>query len=163
LPRTEQEMDDYIAGLTNQISAKLKQLGGGPGPKTDSEEEELLKKLMYTCSPKIVPALLRTMYGTLTEPASYGFWENEALLFYVPRTEEVRKAIIDTVTRHNAANQSFLLLQYGFPREELKPLIENLLAPGNSNNWAAGASLATKYGDDAFTARLIALTSEGDT
>ena len=48
LPRTEAEMHDYIQELTNNA-----------GPSGMSED--LVKKLMYTCSPEIVPILLKVM------------------------------------------------------------------------------------------------------
>jgi hypothetical protein len=97
LPRTAQEMDAYISDLTNQIaSLSPKQIfpygpystgSIGPTPQMD----ELLEKLTYTCDPKIVPALLNTMYL----PGHGGFWESEAILDYVPRSEEIRKALRD--------------------------------------------------------------------
>jgi HEAT repeat protein len=49
--------------------------------------------------------------------------------------------------------------QYGFTKEEMKPLIERLLGKNNPEDWSAGVELAAQYGDDAFTARLIAIAT----
>ena len=46
---------------------------------------------------------------------------------------------------------------YGFTKEEMKPIIERALAPDNEPEWAAGAGLAQRFGDDAFTERLVAI------
>jgi hypothetical protein len=115
--------------------------------------DQLLEKLTYTCDPQIVPTLLNTMYL----PGHGGFWESEALTFYVPHAEEVGKAIIATATvRGLAPNMEFVISQYGFTNKgEIEPLIEHLLATNNPDGWAGGAELAANYSDDAFTPRLI--------
>jgi hypothetical protein len=124
---------------------------------TDPMLGNLVIKLMYTCSPKIVPTLLNTMY----EPASGGFWESEALLFYVPRSDETKQAIIAVAVKRGLANgMQYVLSGYGCKSEELHPLIERSLAPENPQSWTAGALAAQQYADDAFTPRLIALATE---
>jgi HEAT repeat protein len=50
-----------------------------------------------------------------------------------------------------------LLRDFGFTKEEMKPIIERALAPENEQEWAAGAGLAQQFGDDAFTERLVAI------
>ena len=162
LPRTEAEMDAYISDLTNQIaSLSPKQIfpygpyspgSTGPTPELDG----LLEKLAYTCNPKIVPTLLNTLYLS----GHGGFRESQAILAYIPRSEEIRKALIETVTKRGLGPNgtiSYLLRDYGFTKEELKPIIERALAPDNEQEWAAGAGLAQRFGDDAFTERLVAI------
>ena len=65
LPRTKEEMEDYIHGLSNQIAARLAipadKKDRAPGL-PDPDLERLLLKIAYTCSPEIVPTLIRTMY-----------------------------------------------------------------------------------------------------
>ena len=161
-PRTPQEMDAYISDLTNQIASLTpKQMfpygpysPGSTGP--TPELDELLEKLAYTCNPKIVPTVLDTMYL----PGHGGFWESQAILAYVPRSDEIRKALIETAAKHGLGPNgtiSYFLRDYGCTKEEMKPIIERALAPDNEQEWAAGAGLAQQFGDDAFTERLVAI------
>jgi hypothetical protein len=152
-PRTGGEMDAYIAGLTNQMSA----LAPGKDDSYQGQMDSLVRKLMFTCSPAAVPALLNAMY----QP-SQGFWESEALLFYVPRTEEVKQAVIATASNRGLANgMQQVLSAYGCTnREELMPIIARSLAPDSTNSWNAGALMAQQYADDSYTPRLIALATE---
>jgi hypothetical protein len=89
-----------------------------------------------------------------------GFWEHEAITFYVPHTEETKRAILAAATagglERNWALVS-LLREYDFTAEELKPLIERALAPDNEAGWAVGAQLAAKFTNDAFIPRLAAI------
>jgi len=157
LPRTQDEMHDYIQGLTNQVMAWM---AANPG-KTKPHLDELVMKLMYTRSPEIVPTLLRTTYELGGEPGE-GYWEHEALLYYVPRSEEIWKAITAAAASHPfVLNTEGLLQDYGFKSEDLKPVIERALAADNAGAWASGALLAgNAYYDDAFTARLIAIATD---
>ena len=159
-PRTPQEMDAYIGDLTNQLEAKLT---GNLNPVANESRppdpaiNELVTKLMFTCSPKIVPSLLKSAsdYGS-----GGGFWEHEAITFYVPQSEETKQAILAAATARGLERNwtlASLLREYGFTGEELKPLIERALAPDNEAGWAVGAQLAAKFGDDAFTPRLMAI------
>ena len=160
LPRTAQEMDAYIADLTNQLEAKLT---GKVNPvenqsrPADPAINELVTKLMFTCNPKIVPSLLKSMcdYGS-----GGGFWEQEAITFYVPHSEETRQAIFAAANAWGLGRNWSLvsvLREYDFTKEELNPLIERALAPDNEPGWAPGADLATRFPDDAFTERLVVI------
>ena len=158
--RTPQEMDAYIGDLTNQLEAKLT---GRPNPVAnesrppDEAVNELVTKLMFTCSPKIVPSLLKSAadYGS-----GGGFWEHEAITFYVPHSEETKQAILAAANARGLERNwtlASLLREYDFTGEQLKPLIERALAADNEAGWAVGAQLAAKFGDDAFTPRLAAI------
>ena len=161
LPRTPQEMSGYISELTNRIAALPR--GGdyhgqiGPTPELDN----LVMKLMFTCSPKKVPTLLDCMY----RPGHSGFWECEALLYYVPRSSELKQTILaKAAERGLASNMQNLLSTYGCSAEEMHPLIERSLAPDNAQSWTCGALAAQQYASDAFTPRLVALaTAPGST
>jgi hypothetical protein len=163
-PRTEKEMDEYIGNLTNQIaSLSPKQIypygpypSGSTGP--TPELDDLLMKLTFTCNPKIIPTLLDTVY----KPGHGGFWESEAILDYVPRSEKIRKDLIEAAAKRGlGANWtiSYLLKDYGCTKEEIKPIIERALMPENEQDWSAGAGLAQQFSDDDFTTRLIAIAT----
>jgi ankyrin repeat protein len=159
LPRTPEEMDAYINDMTNQLDAKLTgKSNSGQSRPPDQALNDLIMKLMFTCSPKIVPSLLQSIYDSGTG----GFWESEALRFYVPHSPETKKVLIGTATKRGLGPNvtiSYLLRNYGFTKEELKPLIAQALAPDNEQEWAAGAGLAQQFGDDDFTQRLIAIAT----
>ena len=172
LPRSPKEMDDYIAGLTNQLMAQLAKGQPKRGQPPNAASTELVMKLMYSCSPKIVPALLQTMHeagpvintdGTTSISGNEGFYVNEALLYYVPHSEEVGEAIVEAATRNGTiGNLESLLQQYEFDKAKLKPLIERALAAENDNlgEWRNAAGLATSaYYDNSFAARLIAIAT----
>jgi hypothetical protein len=155
LPRTPQEMADYIKDVTNQIAT----LPAGHDSHGKKELDALVMKLMFTCSPRIVPTLLKTMYEY--EPGYGGFWESEALLFYVPRSDETKQAMIATAAKRGLAEgMQHVLTEYGCRSEELEPLIERSLAAENPQSWAAGALAAQQYANDVFTPRLIAVATE---
>jgi hypothetical protein len=165
-PRTEREMDDYISGISNQIAAipPVRFIASTQMPEnvrvtnsvTDPGLGTLVIKLMYTCSPKIVPVLL----NTIAEPASGGFWEHEAILFYVPHSEETKKAILAAASARESERNWCLapvLREYDFTKDELKPLIERALASDDKLSWGIGAELAGKYWDETFIERLAAI------
>ena len=152
-PRGEIEMVEYITGLSNQMAA----LTSSQDYRRQNQMDELVKQLAFTCSPAAVPTLLNAMY----QP-SQGFWESEALLFYVPRTENVKQAVIATALNRGLANgMQQIISYYGCTnREELMPIIARSLAPDSTNTWQAGALMAQQYANDSYTPRLIALATE---
>ncbi len=160
-PRTLAEMDAYVSGLLSEL-AKATSEGGSP-------PEELVQKLMYTGSPKILPGLLDSMYAS----KSGAFWQSEAILCYVPVSPEIRKLLLEAaVKRGLAPNLDYILSRYGagpgpddwmksvVTPEEIWPAIARSLAEDNPERWDAGALAAQRYGNDAFTARLIALAEQ---
>jgi ankyrin repeat protein len=159
-PRTPQEMDAYISDLTNQLESKLT---GNLNPVANESRppdpaiNELVTKLMFTCNPKIVPCLLNSMcdYGS-----GGGFWEHEAIMYYVPHSEETKQAILAAANAWGLGRNwslASLLREFDFGKKEMKPLIERALAPDNEPGWAPGADLARQFPDDEFTARLVAI------
>jgi hypothetical protein len=130
----------------------------------DPELEALLFKLAYTCSPEIVPTLIRTTYEAGPGIGDFGHYEREALLYYVPRTEEIRQTISAAIARYGSiGNMEYLLQDYGFNHEELKAIIERALASDNPGDWQAAARLATYSNyDEAFTTRLTAIASSSN-
>jgi len=162
-PRSEAELDDYIQSLTNQL-ASLPPAWKPPGEIKKGtqwahpELDALVMKLAFTGSPKVVPALLHTLY----EPGNSGFWEIQALMNYLPRSPEIGRAIIATASERGLDESrgiQYLLLDYGVPKDELKPLIGRALAADRPQDWAAGARLASRFSDDDFNPRLIAIAA----
>ena len=154
LPRTKQEMDDYIQDLSDQVAARLEMQA--KEKVADPVLEELSVKLTYTCSPEAVPALLRIM-------CEAGFWvaEDDAIVSHIPHTQETRQAILEAVTRRGLSFGMRQLLQdYDFTNQALKPVIERALGVLNPGEWQMGAMLASRYYDDAFTPRLIAIAND---
>ncbi len=148
LPRTPQEMDDYISDLTRKITTLP--------PGSDPALDDLAKQLMYTCSPKAVPTLLECMYL----PGYSCFWEAEGLLFYIPRSSETKRIVLDMATKRGlGSNMGYVLEQYGCTDEEMRPIIERSLATNNPQAWPEGARAAQTHPNDSFTPRLIALAT----
>ena len=165
--RTAEEMHAYISDLTNQIAAipparfvtstRMPENVLVTNSAFDHRLASLVERLAYTCSPKIVPSLLEAMYN----PASSGFWEAEAFLYYVPRSEETKRAIIATAQERGLAEgMEYVLVNYGCSEEEMRASIELSLRPDNPRTWSAGAMAAQSHPDDAFTPRLIAVATD---
>ena len=144
-PRSEEGMLAYVKQLDEQRKSTPTQ-----------SHDAIVTLLMYTCHPSIVPILLETFY----EPRS-GFWETEAFLYYLPRNEQTKQAIVDTARKRGlASGMCFLLNQYGCTAQEMTPLVERSLAPDNRLAWVSGALAAQQYADDALTPRLIAMATD---
>jgi hypothetical protein len=170
-PRTKEEMDDYVQGLTNQIMARLANPIGANQRSLIGDETlvERLKELMYTGRPEMVPTLISNLCEAGGDSYESGgefrggmerLLATEGLLYYAPHTEQTSQAILQTADR-NGLNTAMagLLCAYGFKNEQMKPLIERALSARNPGEWPGGAELATTYYDDAFTTRLIAIAS----
>ena len=155
LPRSPEEMAAYVADLTNQIAAHFPVAAA-----TRPELEKLLDKLMYTCQPASVPTFLRVA-STGRLP---GFSVNQALLYYVPKTEATRQAILQAVTSEGLkGNYEALVAGYGFSSEEIRPIIQRALDPSNPSEWLDGARLAGVYYDESFVPRLIVIANDPQT
>ena len=89
LPRSEQEMADYISTLDHQVAERLALQAGKTAKSYDARLHELAVKLMSTGRPEIVPSLFRI----LEESGQEGNCLHEALVYYVPRTESIRRAL----------------------------------------------------------------------
>jgi len=162
-PRSKKEMDDYIGDLTNQVAARLA-IKAAQAQFDDSVLDELLLKLMYTCNPKIIPTLVRIMDEAGPHSGDWGWFGREALLCYVPKTEESWQSILQEASRHALTwHMEELLAEYNFNGAEMKPIIERALAPDKMDEWRFGAMLAaSSFYDDAFTPRLIAIATDSN-
>ena len=144
-PRTDHEMAAYI----DELSAKLRAL------ERNDDRPVLVQRLMYTCDARIIPALIESMY----EPPG-GFWETEALLYYLDERERdgIKSVIVRSATRRGLADgMQSVLHRLGLTPGEMLPLVERSLAPDNPKAWRPGALAAQVHWDDRFTPRLSAL------
>lgn len=145
-PRTPEEMRAYISGLQRRLEAAAK----------PEEQRKVVEQLAYSCSPEIVPILLDSWY----RPEA-GFFESQALIFYVPWSEEIKRQIMAVAARRGLADgMQNVLDRYGISSEEMFPLIERSLAEDNPSAWPYGALAAQIYAHDALTPRLIALATD---
>ena len=158
LPRTQQEMADYINGLTNQVAAQFAPAKGSSA----GVSPDLVMRLMYTGSPKIVPALLQVLVQTNTPRGNAQFWATAALADYVPHNREFQAAILGAAGSYglNDTGLDQLLLGEGFDPPLVKPILARALAADNPGGWRAGVWLALRYYDDALTPRLISIAED---
>ena len=177
LPRSEAEMQAYIKDLTNAIEPHIgTQVSSIPAPpppglgQARAEKEELnrlVAKLTYTGSPQVVPFLLRTMNASgAGSHCDDSYWEIEGITHQIPHTKETTQAIIEAAMKPRIGGKLApcnsiicLLAEYGDIREEITPLIEQLLAPDQPQAWSEGVLLARVYSSGTFTTRLIAIAN----
>lgn len=144
-PRTDEETAAYVDKLSADLAATADR----------GQKDSLVRRLMYTRSPRILPAVLDSMYS------QGGFWESEALVCFLPRTPEARRAILDAAAGRGLAREMLPVLGvYAVTGDELRPAIERSLAPDNPSAWASGAQAAAIFPNDAFTARLVAIATD---
>jgi len=121
----------------------------------------VVRKLMYTCDRRIVPALIETMYQSDPAQDDAGYWAGEALHYHLPDDQAVGDALWHAAANRGLAVGMFWTLkQRGFTREQIRPLIEVSLSPDHRVAWSEGALAAQEYADDRFTPRLIAIAKD---
>ena len=149
-PRTDDEMAAYVKDLSTQLA--VTSVGG--------DRAAVVRKLMYTCDRRIVPALVEAMYKS--DAASY--WAVEAFKYYLPDDQEIYAAFLGaSLNRGLAVGMLRILKHRGLPSEQIKPLIEVSLSPEHPDAWRHGALAAQQYADDRFTTRLIAIATDPKT
>ena len=131
LPRTDLEMNAYIGSLTNQLT--------GTDGMDSRQRDSILMKLAFTCSPNIVPFMLKEMYAS-----DNNFWATEALVVYVPHSDATRKEIVETALQHGLAEgMDYVLNQYGCTAEERQAILKRSLAEATMH--LAGGDIAEIY------------------
>ena len=121
LPRTESEMDAYIRSLEKKLTA------------TDAADEvhraPILMKLAFTCSPKIVPIMLKAMYAS-----NNNYWPAQALGVYVPHTVATRQAIVGMAFQRGLAeDMEYVLHQYGCTEGERQAILKRSLTEATTH------------------------------
>jgi hypothetical protein len=146
LPRSDDEMGRYIDELAAQL-----QRG------TESEQHQLIRRLMYTADRRAVKPLLEVS----SQDNNTAFWIGEGFSYYLPRDSDVLAEAFRTIRRTGFSPSSLRILeQLEAPPEMIQQLIgESLLRPGGASEEATSA--AQRYPDDRFTAQLIQLAASG--
>ncbi|MBT3291644.1 MAG: hypothetical protein HN380_30145, partial [Victivallales bacterium] len=145
-PRTEQEMGAHVERLCARLATVR-----------DPLRAALVRKLMYTCDRRAIPALLDAMQRA--DAASY--WAGEAFNHYLPKTPEVDRALLAAAATRGLARGMFQVLkQRGVTREQITPVIDVSLSPDHPAAWGEGVLAAQQYADDRFTPRLIAIATD---
>ena len=150
-PRTDEEMAAHVQALTDQLATT----------RDGHTRAARVRKLMYTCDRRIVPALIETMYQSDPAQDDAGYWAGEALHYHLPDDQAVGDALWHAAANRGLAVGMFWTLkQRGFTREQIRPLIEVSLSPDHRVAWSEGALAAQEYADDRFTPRLIAIAKD---
>ena len=125
------------------------------------KRKEILKKMMYTCDKRIVPALIDLMYKNFTE--SEVFWAKEAFRFYLPKDPEIKKTVLGTAKKRGLApGMQSVLENYDCGEDELKDVISTSLASTNPYVMGAGVIAAQEHPHDEYTPRLISIATNPD-
>lgn len=161
-PRTDDEMGAYIQGLADELRA-----AGAPGsdPRHDGERarNDLIRRLMYTRDPRIVPAVIDAMYaGRVFPPAARTAFEAS----YLPHRESAKAALLEAAGRRGLrdSQMAIILRNLGATEQELSPVIARSLAADSPGTWHGGAGAAMGSADpDPFVERLVAIARDRTT
>ncbi len=160
-PRVDKEMADYIKGLSKKLKG-IKIPKTGMTRKAWKEIVATVKKLMYTCDPRIVPTLIDTIY----KYQHTDFWMIEAFLYYLPREPEIKKVIVEMAKKRGLVRgmggMQYLLEELDCNEEEFKEIIRISLTSENPDIQSGGAGAAQRYPDDSYTPRLITIATDAN-
>lgn len=141
LPRSDEEMAAHVADLSEKLALS----------QDDDVRDDLAEKLVYTCDPRAVPAIIEMFYGS----GNARFWASVGIHYYIPAGQEVTDALIAAATARGLGNGMLHAIERLGSPEEIKSLISISLAPEHPAAWAEGARGAQNHPDDAFMPRLI--------
>jgi len=150
LPRTDAEMATYIEHLKKQLANTTE----------DEKYQRLVKKLLYTCDPRIAPILIDEIYKSTAGI----FWGFEGFVCYLPKDKKTDLLLLDAVKKQGLRYSLLGILEVrGINKKEIKPLIEISLSPEHPDAWLSGAFAAQRYPDESFVPRLIAIATDPKT
>jgi len=158
-PRSDEGMGDYIKELSGRLRT-IQVPDTGMTRKAWEIIESGVRKLGYTGDPRIVPALLETVYKY---PHS-DMWVADAFLYYLPRNPEIRNRVVATAKKRGLPSGTYwtqhLLEELGCSEQEFKQIISVCLRSEEANVQSAGAHAAQRHPDGAYTFRLIAIATD---
>jgi len=150
LPRTDAEMATYIEHLKKQLANTARY----------GKREALVKKLLYTCDPRIAPILIDEIYKS----TAGSFWVFEGFVCYLPKDKKTDLLLLDAVKKQGLRYSLLGTLEVrGINKKEIKSLIEISLSPEHPDAWESGAFAAQRYPDESFVPRLIAIATDPKT
>jgi len=115
-PRTNKAMGDYIRELSDKLQALKKPLS----KEGMQESKDILKRLAYTCDPRIVPTLIDWLYEV-----PWSFWVEEAFVHYLPRDPKIKNAILEAAKKRGSIRSiRYLLEKLGCSRDEFREIMD---------------------------------------
>ncbi len=157
--RTDEDMAQYIQDLSEKLQTLLASKSR-PDQIDSSKLNNLLEKLMFTRDHRAIPPLIDAMYAnTHITTASV----SAAFAYYLPNDSKTTSLLAASATQRGLADGMFPILQTaGLTDAQLKKIIAVSLSADHPASHNAGASAACKFGDDAFTPRLISIALNTD-
>lgn len=150
-PRSDRQMGRYIKGLLGKLKAS----------KTRSERKTIIKKLIYTCEPRIVPTLIDLMYED--HHKNDAFWAKEGFVCYLPREPKIKKAVLEAATKRGLAPcMQSVLEAFGCSEGQFKEIITISLASDNLDILGEGVGAAQVHPHDEHMPQLIAIATDAN-
>ena len=116
-PRSDEEMADYVGGL----SKRLQMLKTPLSSKQVEEKDSIVERLAYTCDERIVPTLIDWLYKY---PYGSG-WVDEAFVHYLPREPRIKNTVLEAAKKRGATvDVQRLLGKLGCSMSELREVID---------------------------------------
>jgi hypothetical protein len=151
--RADADVAREAAALGSRLQAEAEKVGewGDRG-----NVDDLAWRLGFLGDAHAVPWLLDAMYRLRR-----AYVEATILAYYVPEQQRTRRAMLGEARRRGLApDMQWALEVLGATPAEMRAAIARSLAPDNRPAWPQGALAAQIHGDDAFTARLVALATD---
>jgi len=124
----------------------------------NDKRNEILEKLMYTKSIKVIPYLLDSSYKN-----EYHFWVHEAFLYYLPKNEAVKDMVLKTAKINGlGGSMTAVLRNLGIDESIMKELIDYSLDLKNKIVISEAVLAAQSYPDEQFLERLIRISKSKD-
>jgi hypothetical protein len=150
--RSNTEMEQYIRTIVRELDS-LPQAKVGS---RDDRRERLAERLMYTCDERIVPTMLDLMYKNWEN--NEVFWATMALVCYVPRDAEIRRAVVQAArSRGLAPGMQIVLEQLGCGEQDFAEIMRLSLASQDTAIVAEAVGAAQERPSDEYMPRLIAI------
>lgn len=148
-PRSDQDMADHIAELTEELNSIE-----GREYREDRRRANIVAKLTYTCDPRIVSTLVELLYAS--DPRNDSFWAQQGLKYYIPKTGEVRDLLANIAEDRGLKGPMLGILElYGCEQRRLESIIAKSMSSADPDVLRSAVGGSHKYPDDAYTDKLI--------
>jgi hypothetical protein len=123
------------------------------------KREKVIKRLIYTCEPRIVPILIELMYEN--HHKNDAFWAKEGFVCYLPHDLKIKKAVLSAATKRGLARCMQSVLEVlGCNEEEFKQIIRISLISDDPDILSGGALAAQTHPDDEHIPTLVAIATD---